>query len=50
MLCLIYLNNVKKMKDHFEETETMFFSSCSEDLWSESNTLYGNWEVIWRLA
>lgn len=39
MLCLIYLNNAKKMKNNFEEMEKMFFSSCSEDLSSESYTL-----------
>lgn len=40
MLCLIYLNNAKKMKNNFEEMEKMlFFNSCSEDLSSESYTL-----------
>lgn len=39
------------MKNNFEEMEKMmFFGSYLEDLSSESYTLQGNWEVIWRLA
>lgn len=40
MLCLIYLNNSKKIKNNFEGKEKMLvFNSCSEDLCSESYTL-----------